>query len=58
MLVLGQLPQRKITPNPKTNLTFTQTPTVIGGQISSGAIVRIPFIFCIRLLIVAILAFI
>ena len=58
MLVLERLPQRKIAPNAKTNLTFTQTPTLIREQISSGEIVRIPFIFCIRLHIVAILVFI
>ena len=41
-MVLGQLPPRKIAPNPKTN-SSPQNRTLTWGQFSSGAIVRIPF---------------
>ena len=46
-IFLGQFPLRKIAPNPKTNpnptLTLTRTPTLHGGQFSSGDIARIPY---------------
>ena len=34
--VLGQLPPRKIAPNPKTNLNLTKNITITGGQFSRG----------------------
>ena len=42
--VLGQLPPRKIAPNPKTNPNSNPSPNPNwgGGAISSGAVVRIP----------------
>ena len=46
--VLGQLPPRKIAPNPKTNSNPNPNPDPGrgggGGQFSSGAIVQIPLI--------------
>ena len=41
--VLGQLPPRRIVPNPNSNPNPKPNPTLTGGQFSSGGIVRTPY---------------